>query len=149
MLTRLRLRSTEHKSLLSALEDDSVVERFRLILQPAIDSKLEPVTTALQQTVQDLQQAVGALQATVVRKDKEILGLRREVQHLQEQAEALEQQACICTGVWRPTTDNKLLDLCNQRMKIHPPITLDDIDVSHRVGKLTTREPQSGQPTKV
>ena len=143
-------------SLLSALEDDSVVERFRLILQPAIDNKLEPVTTALQQTVQDLQQAVGALQATVARKDEEILGLRREVRDLREQAEALEQHSRRASvrvfGVPENTpgtTDDKLLDLCNQRMKIQPPITMDDIEVSHRVGKLKTTEPQPGQPTKV
>ena len=107
-------------SLLSALEDDSVVERFRLILQPAIDNKLEPVTTVLQQTIQDLKQAVGALQATVAREDEEILGLRREVRDLREQAETLEQHSRRASvrvfGVPENTpgtTDDKLLDLCN------------------------------------
>ena len=128
VLTRLRLRSTEQAakmegftmSLLSALEDDSVVERFRLILQPVIDNKLEPVTTALQQTIQDLKQAVGALQATVAREDEEILGLRREVWDLRERAETLEQHSRRASvrvfGVPENTpctTDDKLLDHCN------------------------------------
>ena len=33
-------------------------------------------------------------------------------------------------------TDDKLLALFNQRMKMQPPISLDDIEVSHRLGKV-------------
>ena len=117
-------------SLLAALEDDLVAERFRLILQPTIDSKLEPVTSVLQQTVRDLQQAVGTLQATVARKDDEITTLRREVRDLRDHAEALEQH-CRCASIrvsgiledTPGTTDDKLLDLCNNPMKIRPPLS--------------------------
>ena len=139
-------------SLLAALEDNLVAERFRLILQPTINSKLEPVTSALQQTVLDLQQAVGTLQATVARKDDEISTLRREVRDLRDHAEALEQHSRRAS-VWvfgipentPGTTDDKLLDLCNNRMKIRPPLSPDDIEVSHRVGKLVATVPQQGE----
>ena len=139
-------------SLLAALEDDLVAERFRLILQPTIDSKLEPVTSVLHQTVLDLQQAVGTLQATVARKDDEITTLRREVRDLRDHAEALEQHSRRASvrvfGIPENTpgtTDDKLLDLCNNRMKIRPPLSPDDIEVSHRVGKLVATVPQQGE----
>ena len=159
MLTRLgRLRTTQQatkvegftRSLLSTLEDDSNVERFRLILQPTIDSKLERVTTAMQQAVHDLEQAVGALQATVARKDGEILGLRREVLDLRKQHSIHASVRVFgVPGSTPHAMDNKLLDLRNQRMKIQPSITLDDIKVFHYVGRLMTTEPQPGQPTTV
>ena len=126
-------------SLLAALEDDLVAERFRLILQPTIDSKLESVTSVLQQTVLDLQQAVGTLQATVAHKDDEITTLRREVRDLRDHAEALKQHSRRASvrvfGIPENTpgtSDDKLLDLCNNRMKIRPPLSPDDIEVSHR-----------------
>ena len=57
------------KSFLAALEDVNVIERFRLILQPSITEKLDPVTRVLQETVKDLQQTVGSLQSSIKRKD--------------------------------------------------------------------------------
>ena len=137
MLTRGRLRSIDQagkmgdnltRLLLAALEDDLVAERFRLILQPTIDNKLEPAR---------------AFATDCARP--------REVRDLRDHAEALEQHGrCASVRVFGipedtpGTTDDELLDLCNNRMKIRPPLSPDDIEVSHRVGKLVATVPKQG-----
>lgn len=140
------------KSLLAALEDNLVAERFRLILQPAIDS----VTDSLKQTIGDLQQAVGVLQDTVKTKNAEIAALRKEVHSLRDHADALEQHSrrgsVRVFGIPENTpgtTDQKLLHLFNEKMQIKPPIHLDDIEVSHHVGRLRTIGPQPQVPQVV
>ena len=111
--------------LLAALEDDLVAERFRLILQPTIDNKLEPAR---------------AFATDCARP--------REVRDLRDHAEALEQHGRRASvrvfGIpedTQGTTDDELLNLCNNRKKIRPPLSPDDIEVSHRVGKLVATVP--------
>ena len=166
ILTRGRLRSLMEstdmeaftKSFLAALEDVNVIERFRLILQPSITEKLDPATRVLQETVKDLQQTVGSLQSSIKRKDEEIEGLRREVIDLKARADDLEQHSRRASirvfGIPEDTpgtTDQKLLHLCNQAMQLQPPLTLEDIEVSHRVGRIeaASSQPKDGETTTV
>ena len=130
------------------------MDRFRLILQPSIEGSLDPVTAALNDTVADLQQAVSALQSTIRNKDDEILALRREVAEMQSRNDDLEQHSRRASvrvfGVQENTpgsTDDKLLDLCNMGLKLQPPLALEEIEVSHRVGKVIEErvEPSDGQ----
>ena len=143
---------------LAALEDTNVVERFRLILQPTIDEKLDPVTNALKDTVKDLQQTVGSLQTTIKRKDDEIQALKREVSELHTRVDNLEQHSRRASvrvfGVPEDTpgsTDDKLLHLCNTAMKLTPPLALEEIEVSHRVGRIEAAisSTENGETTTV
>ena len=101
MLTRARLKSIEAmsatedftKSLLLALENFDVGERFRLILQPSIQELLQPMTSVLEKAVQDLQPTVSTLKDTVTKKDAEILALRQEVRDLRATADDMEQHS--------------------------------------------------------
>ena len=103
MLTRGRLRSLQQvvtsdmeeftKYFLTALEDNDVVERFRLILKPSIDESLDPVETALQTAVKDLQQTIASMQDTIRKRDDEIQALRHEVSVLREHQDDLEQHS--------------------------------------------------------
>ena len=138
------------QSFLAALEDVNVIERLRLILQPSITEKLDPVTRVLQETVKDLQQTVGSLQSSIKWKDEEIEGLRREVIDLKARADDLEQHSRRASiRVFEipedtpGTTDQKLLHLCNQAMQLKPPLTLEEIEVSHRVGRIEAASLQS------
>ena len=139
---------------MAALEDTRIVDRFRLILQPSIEGSLDPITGALNDTVADLQQAVSALQSTIRNKDDEILALRREVAEMQSRNDDFEQHSRRASvrvfGVPENTpgsTDDKLLDLCNMGLKLQPPLALEEIEVSHRVGKVIEErvEPSDGQ----
>ena len=160
MLTRARLKSIEAmsatedftKSLLLALENFDVGERFRLILQPSIQELLQPMTSVLEKAVQDLQPTVSTLKNTVTKKDAEILALRQEVRDLRATADDMEQHSRRASirvfGVPEDTpgsTDDKFLVLFNGVMKVQPPIQLNEIEVSHRVGRLETVQGESGE----
>ena len=149
MLTRGRLRSLQinmedfTKHFLNALEDPDIVHRFGLLMQTSNKAYFDPIVNSLKGTIKNLQQTVGVLQTTIVKKDEEIGSLRREVRELRSYQDDLEQhsrRASIrvfgipenVTG----TTDDLLLQLFNSRLKLRPPLTLEEIEISHRVGKL-------------
>ena len=151
MLTRGKLRSESFmvnmenftQSSLAALEDRHVAERLQLILQPSVQEHLQPITDDLRNTLKDVQQTLGALQTIAKAKDQEILCLKREVNGVQDKLDNYEQQsrrgAIRVFGVpndFPGTTDDVLLDLCNNKLTLQPPISLDEIEVSHRVGQL-------------
>ena len=113
---------------------------------------LQPMTSVLQRTVEDLQQTMSTLKDTVTRKDAEILSLRQEIRDLKATADDLEQHSRRASirlfGVPEDTpgsTDDKLLALCNGVMKVQPPLQLDEIEVSHRVGRLQTVQGESDE----
>ena len=135
---------------LAALEDSRVVDSFRLIMQPSISESLDSVTGTLKAMVADLQQTVSALQSTIKKRDDEILTLRREVNDLRAHNDDLEQHSRRASvrvfGVPENTpgsTDDMLLDLCNKALKLRPPLALEEIEVSHRVGKVVEEMTQS------
>ena len=130
---------------ITALEDEEAVERIKLIFEPVFTSLLSPVTTRLTKAVQDLTKTVEKLRQENDAKDLRIRNLERDVGHLQMRVDDLEQHGRrdsirifglseTTTG----TTDEKVLWLCNNRMKLDPPLALEEIAVSHRVGKPAT-----------
>ena len=101
-------------------------------------------------TLEDMQQTLGALQSVVKAKDQEILSLKREVTDLQDKLDDYEQHsrraAIRVFGVpesFPGTTDDVLLDLCIKRLEMKPPLTIDEIEVSHRVGSLEATTPMT------
>ena len=77
------------------------------------------------------------------RKDDEIQALKLEVSELHIRADNLEQHSChTLVQVFGVPVDksgstyDKLLHLCNTPMKMTPPLTLEEIKVSHRVGRI-------------
>ena len=117
---------------------------------------LQPITDDLHNTLKDVQQTLGALQTIVKAKDKEILCLKREVNELQDKLDNYEQHsrrgAIRVFGVpddFPGTTDDVLLDLCNNKLKLQPPISLDEIEVSHRVGQLERIAPRTSEDGEV
>ena len=133
-------------SMLAALEDKEIVERFRLIFEPIFQSLLGPITSRLLDTVQALTQTVNVLKSEGQEKDKKITALQNEVAELHVMVDNHEQHGrrdlVRIFGLSEESpgsTDDKVLRLCNIRMKLNPPLTLSEISVSHRVGK--PREP--------
>ena len=114
--------------------------------------KLDPVTHVLQETVKDFQRSVGSLQTSIKRKDE---GLRRDLKAWADDLEQHSRRASIRVfGIPEDTpgtTDQKLLNLCNQAMQLKPPLTHEEIEVSHCVDRIEAARLQSrgGETTAV
>ena len=146
MLTRGRLASTMENfkpSFLAALEDEEIVERYKLIFEPMFKTLMLPVTSKLTDTVAMLSQSITSLKKEVEEKDSIIRDLQSSVSRLQVTVDDLEQhgrrESMRVFGLPETTpgsTDDKVLELVNNRMKLQPPLSLDEIAVSHRVGQV-------------
>ena len=138
-------------STLATLEDEAVIERYRLIFEPMFKTLLDPVTQKLTDTVQALSQTVQVLKKEGEEKEKRIQVLEREITHLKLAIDNHEQHgrrdSIRIFGLSEQTsgsTDDKVLRLCNERMRIQPPLSLEEISVSHRVG--IPKDPVDGNP---
>ena len=94
MLTRGRLASTMENfkpSFLAALEDEEIVERYKLIFEPMFKTLMLPVTSKLTDTVAMLSQSITSLKKEVEEKDSIIRELQGSVSRLQVTVDDLEQ----------------------------------------------------------
>ena len=130
-------------SLLVALKTDAVVERFRLIFDPIFSGILDPYTRKVGDAISKLTNTVEVLRKETAEKDKKITTLQRQVRELETKMDDYEQHgrrdSVRIFGLSEDSpgsTDEKVLRLCNKRMKLSPPLGLEEISVSHRVGKL-------------
>ena len=129
-------------SLLAALETDAVVERFRLIFEPIFSGILDPHTRKMGDAITKLASTVEVLKKESAAKDEKIATLQRQVTDLEIKMDDHEQHgrrdSVRIFGLSETssgTTDEKVLCLCNKRMKLSPPLSIEEISVSHRVGK--------------
>ena len=156
VLTRQgRIKSTQmadsKASLLEALQDEEVVNRFQLIFEPIFKSLLEPISQKLNENLKSMCQSIATLQKEEQEKDVKIHDLENEVSDLKTIIDNHEQHgrrdSIRIFGLSEETsgtTDDKVMRLCNRRMKLDPPLTLDEISVSHRVGRIV--EPTDDSP---
>ena len=133
--------ATFTEQLLSALEQQDVVDRFSLIFEHQLKSHLDPVTVKLTDAIHALTQTVTQQKGKIKSRDDIICSLQCEVTELQTRVEDLEQHghhdSLRIFGIPEDepgSTDDKVLRLCNKRPKLNPPLALEDIAVSHRVG---------------
>ena len=157
-LTRLqRINSAimeEYKqSMLKALEDPEIIDRYRLIFEPLFKSLLEPFTRKVTDTIDSLKQSIHVLKNESQAKDKIISELQKDVADLKVQVDNHEQHSrrdsIRIFGLSEETpgtTDEKVMRLCNQRMKLTPPLKLDEISISHRVGKPRQTDDENETP---
>ena len=139
------------QSFLEALEDPEIVERYRLIFEPVFESLLEPFTRQMNDNIHSLKQSVDVLKRESQAKDKIIEDLQKDVAALKVRVDDHEQHgrrdSIRIFGLSEEssgTPDEKVLRLCNKRMKLQPPLMLDEISISHRVGK--PKETEDGTP---
>jgi exosome complex exonuclease DIS3/RRP44 len=89
-----------------------------------------------------IREELALLRADLKAKDKVISQLSQKVSSLEVQVEALEQYSrrnCLRLA-GAPETENedvveKTLQIFNDKMELDPPITIDEIDRIHRIGK--------------
>ena len=130
-------------SFLSCLEDSEVAQRMQLIFDPTFKSYPDPLTGKMADTIKMLSQTVNALKKDCADKDNVIRQLNQDVIQLQSHVNDLEQHGRRdsvrmfgLSEVTPGSPDQKVLRLCNQRMQLNPPLQIDEIAVSHRVGKI-------------
>ena len=138
---------------LVTLEDPEIIQRFHLIFEPMFKKLVDPITHKLQDTSESMAQSISLLKTESAEKDTKIKLLSSEVAKLKITAGDLEQQSrkdsvrifgLPETG--SGSADDKVLALCNKRMKLLPPLKLDEIAVAHRIGSIQDEEENDEPP---
>ena len=127
--------------LIEALQDPSVIENFQKLFEKSNKKTHDAIT--------ELQNNVVRLINKLSERDKEISDLRNEIEELREELDELQQYSrkpsIRVYGIPESEdedTDQLLLQLFNKRMQLQPPVQLQEIEISHRVG----RNPNGDQP---
>ena len=157
VLTRGKLSSIStmenfKSNYLVALEDPEIIQRYHLIFEPLFKSLVQPITDKLQATIDSMAQSISKLKNESAEKDIKIKLLTSEIAQLKITTDELEQQgrkdSVRIFGLPESgpgSVDEKVLALCNSRMKVEPPLELDEIAVAHGVGTVKPAE-ESEQP---
>ena len=119
---------------LESLSDVSIVKKYQEILAPLF----EPLEIALKSANAEIAQ----LKTQMAEKDATISALSKKVSDLEIHQDDLEQQGRKASvwvfGIPEDTPgniDTKILSLCNKNLGLEPPLVLDDLEVTHRVGR--------------
>ena len=141
--------------LVAAFKDEQVVKQLQLALKPLID----PLT----QSIQQLMDLNASLRQEIAERDQTISRLTDELEEQKIRFDDLEQHgrkgSIRVFGLpedTRGTVDEKILQLCNEHMKVRPKLVLEDIEVAHRLGKPPPQpseteaeaEADDGEPTQ-
>ena len=119
---------------LESLSDDSIIKKYQEILAPLF----KPLETALKTANAEISQ----LKCQMAEKDATISALSKKVADIEIHQDDLEQQGRKSSirifGIPEDTegnTDTKTLSLFNNNMGLQPPLVMDDLEVTHRVGR--------------
>ena len=121
-------------AVLQAFQQDCVVQQ----LQKIFKSSIAPLEDALRQ----MNETNAALRRQIADRDETIGKLEVRVTELELKSDDNEQQgrkgSIRIFGLpeqGQGTLERKLMRLCNDHLKLQPPICENDIDVAHRLGK--------------
>ena len=122
------------------LNDEQVLAKIKIALYPR----------DLVNKIDLLSAMVNKLSGQLEQKEQRISQLEQKVQLLELQADGVEQYSRRANlrlyGIPEDengeNTDAKVLEVVNERMRIHPPIQQNDIERSHRLGPKTDRQGQ-------
>ena len=120
--------------LVAAFKDEQVAKQLQLALKPLIDP--------LSQSIQQLMDLNANLRQEIAERDQTISRLNSELEEQRIRFDDLEQHgrkgSIRVFGLPEETggtVDEKILQLCNDHMKVRPKLQLEDIEVAHRLGK--------------
>ena len=114
--------------------DDSFLKKIKSVINPLLTPYEEALSTAYAEIKQ--------LKSQMSEKGTTIRALTKDIQDLQIKCDDIEQQgrkgSIRVFGVAESTpgtTGNKVLSILNDNVKVTPKLTLDDLEVTHRVGR--------------
>ena len=115
-------------SVLEAFSEDVTMEK----LKSCMASLLEPYQDALAKANSD----ITSLKSQVADKETTIQKMSDQISELEQKYDDLEQHGRKgSVRIFAGDTDTKVLHVVNTMMKLTPPISIDDLEVTHRVGK--------------
>ena len=128
---------------------------MEVISDPVIIRKLEsvfkPIADTITKAIQHQSQAMDSLRRQLEAKDEAIKKLTKQNQNLEARIDDLEQHGRLGSirvfGVPEDlpgTTDDKILSICNENLKLDPKLSIEDIEVSHHLGK-EPPQPREGE----
>ena len=138
--------------------EDMKLAFMGVISDPVIITELESVFTPIADTItkaiQHQSQAMDWLRHQLEAKDEATKKLTKQNQDLEARIDDLEQHghrgSIRVFGVLEDlpgTTDDKILSICNENLQLDPKLSIEDIEVSHRLGnepsQLCERETRS------
>ena len=119
---------------LESLSDDSIIKKYQEIIAPLF----KPLEVALKSANAEISQ----LKSQMAEKDATISALAKKVSDLEIHQDDLEEQGRKASirvfGIPEDTpgnTDSKILSLFNKNMSMEPPIGLENLEVTHCVGR--------------
>lgn len=133
------------KCMKAAFEDESIISLLRNALVSELKETISEMKKSLEFTgkeVDDLKQNLSEAKQEVKDLKVELKKRDDEIQQISEKTDANEQysrrNSVRISGMRESegeNTDKLVLALCNNGMKLSPPLEMCDIDRSHRVGK--------------
>ena len=121
-------------SVLEAFNDDSFLDKIKSVIASLLTPYKEALSTANAE--------IGQLKTQMSEKVNTIRALTKDIEDLKIKCDDIEQQgrkgSVRMFGVPESTpgtTDDKVLTILNENVKVSPKLTLDDIEVTHRVGR--------------
>ena len=121
-------------SVLEAFSEDVTMEKLRSCMA----SLLEPYKDALKKANSDidsLKSQVVAWEWTIHKMSDQITELERKFDDLEQHGRKGSVRIFGVPENTRGDTDTKVLHVINTMMQLNPPTSLDDLEVTHRVGK--------------
>ena len=142
------LKTVVKLSVLEAFTESETLEKVQKVMAPLLLPYKEALNTAAQE--------IDSLKTKMADKDQIIQKLTRQVEDIETKYDDLEQHgrkgSVRVFGIPENTTgntDTKVLNIINNMMQLSPPITIDDLEVTHRVGNVTSPSEPADQAAVV
>ena len=141
------LKNVVKMSVLEAFAEDSVLDKLKHVIKPLIEPYKEALKTA-NAKIDSLENKLTSQQTTITRLSHEIDDPKIRNDDLEQHGRKGSARIFGIPENTKGTTDEKVLRVINTLMGIVPPVTLDDLEVTHRVGR-TANPKLTDQPTVV
>ena len=121
-------------SVLEAFTDDSFLEKIKSVIVPLLTPYKDALSTANAESKQ-LKSQMSAKDTTIRALTKYILDLKIKCDDIEQQGPKGSIRMFGVPESTPGTTDNKVLSILNDIVNVTPKLTLDDLEVTHRVGR--------------
>ena len=141
------LKNVVKMSVLEAFSEDSVLDKHKHVIKPLIEPYKEALKTA-NAKIDSLENKVTSQQTTITRLSHEIDDMKIRNDDLEQHWRKGSARIFGIPENTKGTMDEKVLRVINTMMGIVPPVILDDLEVTHRMGR-TANPKLADQPMVV
>ena len=156
------MSETDSKAVVINTDELKVLVKLSVVEVFSEDATLEKVKSYMESLLQPFRDAlvhakteIDTLKSEVADKGRTIQKLSADIEDLERKYDDIEQhgrkRSVRVFGIpenTRGDTDSKVLHVINEVMQLDPPISINDLEVTHRVGKPSLPSGQIDQPAK-